>query len=128
MKLFLQVPARIACESGLTLSRLAIARHPWDGISDAVLAWVNHELTFWRTHAGHEVDFVVGDDIAVEVKATTRVSPRDLKGLTALAEEVPLKQRLVVANELRTRTLDDGVVVLPVETFLRRLWADDIVG
>ena len=89
---------------------------------------LNHELTFWRTHAGHEVDFVVGDDIAVEVKATTRVSPRDLKGLTALAEEVPLKQRLVVANELRTRTLDDGVVVLPVETFLRRLWADDIVG
>lgn len=95
-------------------------------------AWLDyrrrdHDLTFWRSQSGFEVDFVVGNDVAVEVKATRRVSPRDLRGLRALADEVPLKQRLVVSLEPRERTTDEGVRVLPVATFLQRLWADELI-
>jgi len=89
---------------------------------------LGHELTFWRTHAGHEVDFLIGDTVAVEVKATSRVSPRDLKGLKALTEDLRLSKRIVVCTEPRTRTLDDGVVVMPVERFMQQLWADEIIA
>ena len=95
-------------------------------------AWLDyrrrdHDLTFWRSQSGFEVDFIVGNDVAVEVKATRRVSPRDLRGLRALADEVPLKARLVVSMEPRERTTDDGVRVLPVATFLQRLWAGELI-
>jgi predicted AAA+ superfamily ATPase len=83
---------------------------------------IDADLTFWRTHAGHEVDFVVGTDTAIEVKATPRVTPRDEQGLTALGEETRLKRRIVVATEPRERTTDSGTLVLPVTTFLRQLW------
>jgi predicted AAA+ superfamily ATPase len=85
------------------------------------------ELTYWRTHAGHEVDFVVGGRVAIEVKGTRRVAPSDLKGLRALSEDVRLEKRLVVTTEPRTRTLEDGIVLMPVKTFLEQLWADEIV-
>ena len=88
---------------------------------------LGHDLTFWRTHAGHEVDFLVGDTVAIEVKATSRVSPQDLKGLRALGEELRLKKRIVVCTEPRTRTLDDGVVVMPVERFMQQLWDGEII-
>jgi predicted AAA+ superfamily ATPase len=35
---------------------------------------LDRPLTFWRTHAGHEVDFVVGDTVAIEVKGSRRVT------------------------------------------------------
>lgn len=95
-------------------------------------AWLDYrrreeDLAFWRSHSGFEVDFVVGERLGVEVKATRRVSPRDLRGLHALAEEVRLETRLVVSTEPRERVTDDGVRILPVATFLRRLWADELM-
>ena len=41
------------------------------------------ELTYWRTQTGLDVDFLVSDAIAIEVKATKRVSSSDLKSLRA---------------------------------------------
>lgn len=80
-------------------------------------------LTFWRTHAGHEVDLVVGDSVAIEVKGSSRVTPSDAKGLAALSEETTLTTRIIVSMERLPRMTDDGVRVLPVETFFSELWA-----
>ena len=44
-------------------------------------------LGHWRSTSGFEVDFIVGDHTAVEVKARENVSRQDLKSLRALAEE-----------------------------------------
>ncbi len=44
-------------------------------------------LTYWRTTSGFEVDFIIGDHTAVEVKAKENVSTQDLKALRALMEE-----------------------------------------
>jgi hypothetical protein len=44
-----------------------------------------------------EVDFVIGDEVVIEVKATERVRKNDLKGLRAQAEELPLKRKLLSA-------------------------------
>jgi len=54
----------------------------------AYLSYRRRKLPFpyWRSTHGHEVDFLIGEKTAVEVKATSRVVPGDFKGLKALAE------------------------------------------
>ena len=49
-------------------------------------------ISFWRTTSGFEVDFILGDHTAVEVKAKEHVSPQDLKSLKALAEEKSMRR------------------------------------
>ena len=44
-------------------------------------------LCFWRTSDGHEVDFIVGDKAAIEVKSAKKISSKQLKGLRYLMEE-----------------------------------------
>jgi predicted AAA+ superfamily ATPase len=87
---------------------------------------IDQALTFWRTHAGHEVDFVVGDHVGIEVKGTARVTPADAKGLSALSEETTLTTRIIVCMESMPRTTDDGIRVLPVRTFFSELWAGEL--
>jgi predicted AAA+ superfamily ATPase len=78
-------------------------------------------LSFWRTTAGDEVDFLIGDSTAVEVKATHHASGRHLAGMRAISEELPLRHRIVVSMDAAPRRIDD-IDVLPARTFLERLW------
>ena len=78
-------------------------------------------LTFWRSDSGFEVDFVIGDHTAVEVKAKRNVGDSDLRSLRALAEERKLKRDLCVSLEGRRRKLGD-IVILPFADFLEELW------
>lgn len=86
---------------------------------------VDLPLTYWRSQSKIEVDFVLGDRIAVEVKAKPRVTPKDTQGLRALGEEVALERRIVVCNESRRR-MDGPIEILPVEEFLEDLWSGRI--
>lgn len=81
-------------------------------------------ISFWRSASGFEVDFILGDHTAVEVKAKETVSPQDLKSLGALAEEKRLKRYLCVSLEPRPRKLGQ-VTVLPYQTFLQALWTGE---
>jgi predicted AAA+ superfamily ATPase len=85
-------------------------------------------LTYWRTVSKHEVDFVIGDELAVEVKATERVSDAHLKGLRALGEENIVRRRIVVSRDSLARTTEDGIEILPWRDFLRGLWAKELIG
>lgn len=87
---------------------------------------IDEDLTFWRTHSGHEVDFVIGTKTAIEVKSSKRISQGDLKGLLALSEETKLTNRIVVSNEPRERITDENITILPVEKFLDRLWSNQL--
>lgn len=84
-------------------------------------------LAFWRSQSKLEVDFVVGDHLAIEVKSTERVSEKAMKGLRALAEEIPLRRKVIVSHEATAWRSDDGIEVLPVDEFLRMLWEDSLV-
>jgi predicted AAA+ superfamily ATPase len=79
------------------------------------------KLSYWRSTSGFEVDFIIGDHTAVEVKAKENVSGSDLKPLRALSEEKKLKRYLCVSLEPRRRRLGD-VAVLPYIDFLEDLW------
>ena len=80
------------------------------------------ELAYWRSTSGFEVDFIIGDHTAVEVKASENVSPQDLKPLRMLAEERLLRRYLCVSLEPRSRRVGD-VTVLPFREFLDALWS-----
>lgn len=84
-------------------------------------------LAYWRSTSGFEVDFIVGDHTAVEVKATANVSPADLKGLRALAEEGRLKRYVFVCLEPRPRRVGN-VDILPVPRFLEALWDGELAA
>jgi hypothetical protein len=76
------------------------------------------------TTSNFEVDFIVGDHTAIEVKATEHVSADDLRGLRALAEEGALRHYLCVSLERRRRAID-GIVILPYAEFLDGLWGGE---
>ena len=80
------------------------------------------EVCYWRSVSGFEVDFIFSDEIAIEVKASSIVSPQDLKGLRALKEEKKLKHYVVICLEKNPRTVD-GIRILPWDIFLNELWA-----
>lgn len=88
---------------------------------------LDHELTYWRSRSQFEVDFLVGDEVGIEVKSKIRVSPRDYKGLNVLSEEVRLKRKIVICGEKRRRKADDGAEIMTAEYFLKDLWAGNIV-
>jgi len=78
-------------------------------------------LSFWRSTSGFEVDFILGDHTAVEVKAKQNISAADVKALRALAEEKKMKRYLCVSLERRRRDMG-GVIILPWQEFLDGLW------
>lgn len=79
-------------------------------------------LSYWRSTTGFEVDFIIGDHTAIEVKAKANLSARDIKSLRVFAEEKQLKRYLCVSLEPRARKID-GVSVLPLNEFLEMLWS-----
>jgi uncharacterized protein len=81
-------------------------------------------LSFWRSTSGFEVDFILGDHTAVEVKAKENISHQDIKSLEAIAQEKKLKRYLCVSLEPRARRLGN-VTVLPFKEFLMALWSGE---
>jgi uncharacterized protein len=84
-------------------------------------------LTYWRSTHGHEVDFLIGETAAVEVKATERVTPRDFKGLKALAEEGVYTDFFLVSQD-RVATRQGNIQAIHWEDFLKRLWHGEIIA
>jgi len=78
-------------------------------------------LSYWRSTSGFEVDFIIGDHTAVEVKAKDNLSPNDFKSLRMLAEERKLKRYICVSMEPRRRKVGN-IVILPYREFLESLW------
>jgi len=87
---------------------------------------IKRELCFWRTTGGVEVDFIIGDDMAVEVKATTRVTDKHLKGLRALKDEGLIRSCFIVSFDELDRETGDGIRILYWESFLKKLWGGSI--
>ena len=80
-------------------------------------------LSFWRTRAGLEVDFVLyGPDLfwAIEVKRSARISQKDLAGLKAFGADYPEAERLLLSFSPEPLCID-GIRCEPLEPWLRQL-------
>ncbi len=88
---------------------------------------INYEISYWRTASQLEVDFILGEnEVAVEVKSTSSVTPRHLKGLKSFGEDYKVKRSIVISTDPYPRKIDN-IMVLPWRDFLEKLWAREII-
>ncbi len=87
---------------------------------------LNQTLSYWRSVNGQEVDFIIGDECAIEVKSTEFVSKKYLNGLLALKEENIVKKYYLISLDVRERHVE-GIRILPYKIFLDLLWQDELL-
>ena len=88
----------------------------------------DYPVRFWRTKSGLECDFVLGEgEVALEVKGGANPGPRELRGLRAYAEEHRPALAAVVCTADAPRRTPDGILILPWDQFLERLWAGAVI-
>ena len=92
---------------------------------------LHYPLFFWRSYNGVEVDFLVEDRngfVAIEVKAATSWNKRFNRGLQRIREELGPNRIRCIGVFLGGRKASwDGVDVIPVSTFLERLWTGELI-
>lgn len=84
------------------------------------------KLRYWRTTSQFEVDFILGDKIAIEVKSANKVQTQFFKGLNALKEEGIVEDYYLISNDPLSKVTQD-VHCLHWQTFLKRLWSGKII-
>lgn len=85
-------------------------------------------ISYWRTTSDYEVDIIYGDaEVAIEVKSSSEVQSRHLKGLKAFSEEHPAARIIIVSLDAAYRRINQ-VEVWPVTQFLNALWNGDILN
>ncbi len=87
----------------------------------------NTTINFWRTTTNIEVDFVLDNRVAVEVKASGLVATSDLKGLKAIREESKELTRFIVVSLEPFRRVIDGIEIVPFTEFLDELWSGKLL-
>jgi uncharacterized protein len=83
------------------------------------------DLSYWCSKHGAEVDFVVGDAIAIEVKTTHKVSDKHLKNLKLLAEENICQRYIILSHDPINRQYTN-IEVMYWQDFLDKLWTGEI--
>jgi predicted AAA+ superfamily ATPase len=81
---------------------------------------IGHQYAYYRTGGGAEVDLVLEGSfgrIAVEIKHTSTIGGRDLRGLRDFVVAYKARLGVVVNNDVASRLYDDRIVGLPF-TFL----------
>lgn len=97
-------------------------------IAQHLRAWIDYrmpdcQLSYWRTMAGSEVDFIVyGKKTfwAIEVKNTTSVHPQDLRALKSFGQDYPEATRMLLYRG-KEKLLRDGIRIEPCRDFLLEL-------
>ena len=69
---------------------------------------------------------MIGTRTAIEVKATSKISRNDLKGLKYLKEE-GVFQNLILVSQDPISTLTSSILTVPWQKFLSDLWKDKFV-
>jgi predicted AAA+ superfamily ATPase len=84
-------------------------------------------MQYWRTLSGtYEVDLVLGQDIAIEMKSSQKFQEDMLKGLLAINEEQKWKRLICVTLDPVQKRIGP-IEVLPYQKFLKLLWAGDLI-
>lgn len=126
-KRLIKTPKLYWCDPGLAMHLAAETVPRGEHLENLVLAdllsWAaaeaeRTEVLYWRTAGGEEVDFVIERGhrlLAVEVKAATRVSGRDVAGLRSFRAEYgsAVVGGLLLYGGRETMRLAEGIVATP---------------
>ena len=85
------------------------------------------QMAYWRSTSQMEVDLIIGNDVAIEIKSSKDIQDKHLKSLRALKEEKLIKKYLLISLVRQKRVTDDKIEIWPWETFLNKLWKGKIV-
>ena len=85
-------------------------------------------LFYWRSTSRFEVDLIVGNEMAIEIKAKELIQDKHLKGLRVLREEGLIKTYCAISLDKNQRTTSDDIHIFPWRTFLKKLWAGKILS
>lgn len=83
-------------------------------------------LHYWCTTHKQEVDFLIDDEIAIEVKASKRITPSDLKNLKLLQEEQIIKKCYLISQDT-IESKQGNIHCMHWETFMEQLWEGEIL-
>jgi len=86
---------------------------------------INLDLKYWQAKNGQEVDFIVGNKIAIEVKTTDKPSEKHMKGLKALQSEGICKEYYLVCNTKIARKYNE-ILIINWQDFLIKLWNNNL--
>lgn len=86
---------------------------------------IKKEISYWRSKNGHEVDLIIGNEVAIEIKSTKSVSDRNLKSLNYLAEEKIIKHYIMLSQDTLERK-QGKIDIMHWKNFLQLLWQDQI--
>lgn len=97
-------------------------------VAQHLMAWNDyshetHDISFWRTRGGVEVDFIVYGPTgfwAIEVKNGTVIHPADTKPLEAFLSDYPMAKGMLLYRG-RERLVQKGIICIPCEEFLTGL-------
>lgn len=95
-------------------------------VAQHLIAWRDytkekHEINFWRTRSGSEVDFIILGPLgfwALEVKNSDKVRSEDLRGLKEFKEDYPEAQTFLLYRGTE-RVIKNGILCIPCEEFLQ---------
>ena len=87
----------------------------------------NDKMYYWRSTSQFEVDLIVGQQWAIEVKGAKSIQDKHLKGLRALKEEGNIQNYAVVSCDRYERKTQDNISIFPWELFLEKLWQGKII-
>lgn len=89
---------------------------------------IDAPLMYWRTVGGKfEVDCLIGDQLAIEIKSADKYQEKMLQGLLELKKENKIKKFMLVTRDPVSRSVQ-GIEVIPYTLFLEKLWGGEIVA
>ena len=87
----------------------------------------NLNMFYWRSTSNMEVDLIIGNKLAIEIKSSSLIQSDHLRGLRALKEEGIIKKYFVISLDEARRVTKDNIEIFPWQTFLNELWKDKII-
>lgn len=84
-------------------------------------------MYYWRSTSQFEVDLILGDYWALEIKSTTSITDKHLRGIRALKEEGKIRNFAVISLDRHERRTTDNITVFPWKVFLKRLWEGELI-
>lgn len=82
-------------------------------------------IQFWNSPQDGEIDFIINNEIAIEVKATSNATKAHLSGFEKFERIEKAKRRILVCQERHPRKIDH-IEILPVSDFLDLIWSGDL--
>ena len=83
------------------------------------------KINYIRTNTGFEIDCLINEEIAVEIKSSNNITARHYKNLKLLTESY-VKRKIVVCTT-ENYYKENDIEIMPYKIFINKLWNNEIL-